>query len=165
MLPNITTLIGASFIPMVLGFVWFHPKLFGGETWYDLAKLHGSDRSDVSTIKLLSTMILNFIIAFGFYNLVIHQFSIFSVVGGEMDLLKTGTAKAFLDEYGNTFQSFGHGFFHGIIGTFLFVVPILGYVCIFEKKSFKYFLVYLGYWLISLSIMGGILGQWGATHV
>lgn len=164
MMPNILILIAASFVPMVLGFVWFHPKAFGGDTWYDLARLTGDDRSDVSTIKLLSTMILNFLIAFGLYNLVVHQFANFSVVGGETELLKTGTAAAYLAEYGSTFQTFGHGVFHGIFpGTILFVVPILGYVTIFEKKSFKYFLVYLGYWALSLGLMGGILCQWGPT--
>ncbi len=164
MLPNILVLIGASFVPMILGYIWFHPNVFGGDTWYDLAKLIGNDRSDVSTIKLLSTMLLNFLIAFGLYNLVFHQFALFSIVGGEIELLKTGTAEAFLQEYGNNFRSFKHGVFHGIMpATLMFVVPILGYVTIFEKKSFKYFLVYLGYWAISLSIMGGILCQWGPT--
>lgn len=164
MLPNILVLIGASFIPMILGAIWFHPKVFGGDKWYDLAKLIGDERSDVSTIKLLSTMILNFLIAFGLYNLVVHQFALFSVVGGDVELLKTGTSYAFLQEYGSTFQTFKHGAFHGLMpATLMFVVPVLGYVTIFEKKSIKYFLVYLGYWAISLTIMGGILCQWGPS--
>jgi len=96
------------------------------------------------------------------YTIFVHQFANFSVVGGDMELLKTGTSAAYLNEYGSTFQTFKHGAFHGLMpGTLLFVVPVLGYVTIFEKKSFKYFLVYLGYWAISLALMGGILCQWG----
>lgn len=164
MLPNFLVLIGASFVPMILGYIWFHPKAFGGDTWYDLAGLTGDDRSDVSPVKLLSTMLLNFLIAFGLYSLVVHQFATFNMVGGDIELLKSGTPAAFLAEYGQTFRTFGHGAFHGIFpGTLMFVVPVLGYVTIFEKKSFKYFLVYLGYWAISLALMGGILCQWGVS--
>ncbi len=162
MFPNITTLLGVSLIPFVLGYFWFHPKVFGGENWYDMAKLHGKDRSNVSTIKLLSTLILNFLIAFGLYSLVYHQFALFNIVGADVEILKSGVAAEFLNEYGSNYRSFGHGVFHGIFpATILYVIPILGYVTIFEKKSLKYFFVYLGYWSISLAIMGGVLCQWG----
>lgn len=165
MLPNFGILAASALIPMVLGYIWFHPNLFGGNKWYDLAKLHGDDRSDVSNVKLFFTLILNFIIAFGLYNFTVHQMGAFGMVGGDAELLKTGVGGAFMDAYGHTHQNFGHGFFHGIIFTILIPLPILGYVSIFEKKSFGYFLVYLGYWAISLSLMGAVLSQWGTTQL
>jgi len=164
MLPNFLILAAAALIPMVLGYIWFHPKVFGGAYWYDVAKLSGADRSEVSTIKLLSTLVLNFFIAFGLFNLTVHQFGALSMVGGEAELLKTGVGGAFMSEYGATHLNFGHGALHAVIQALIgFFIPILGYVAIFEKKSFKYFLVYLGYWAISLILMGGIICQWGAV--
>lgn len=164
MLPNFAILAGAALIPMVLGYIWFHPNVFGGNYWYDVAKLSGADRSEVSTVKLLSTLILNFFIAFGLFGLTVHQFGAFSMVGGQAELLQNGVGGAFMDAYGSNHLSFGHGAFHAIIQAIIgFVIPILGYVSIFEKKSFKYFLVYLGYWLISLVLMAGVICQWGAV--
>lgn len=164
MLPNFAILTAAALIPLILGYLWFHPKVFGGDFWYDLTNLKGADRSEVSTIKLLSTLILNFFIAWGLFGLTIHQFGAFSMVGGDAELLKTGVGGAFMSEYGSSFLSFGHGALHAVLQACIgFVIPVLGYVTIFEKKSFRYFLVYLGYWVISLILMGGVVGQWGAV--
>jgi len=162
MLPNPLMLLAAAFIPFLIGFVWFHPQLFGGNTWDSLAKLSSEDRGPVSKIKLLTTLLLNFFIAFAVYNVAFHQMGVFAMVGGDLELLKEGSAAAFLAEYGQMHRSFGHGMLHGAFpATFFFVLPVLGYVTIFEKKSFKYYLVYLGYWAVSLSLMGGFLCKWG----
>lgn len=164
MLPNLPILIATAFIPFIFGFIWFHEKVFGGNTWYNLAKLNESDRKDVSKVKLFSTLLLNFFIAFAVYNQCVHQMGLFALVGGDVELLKTGVGAAFLAEYGQNHLNFGHGMIHGLFpSTFFFVLPILGYVTIFERKSFRYFLVYFGYWAISLMLMGGILCQWGVS--
>ena len=164
MLPNFIVLIGAAFIPMILGYVWFHPNVFGGENWYNMADLSSTKRKEVSTLKLLSTLILNFFIGFGLFGLSVHQFGVFGLVGGNVELLSSGTAGAFMAEYGGDFLTFGHGVLHAILqGVIGFVIPVLGYVAIFEHKSFKYFLVYLGYWTISLVLMGGCICAWGAV--
>lgn len=166
MVPHIPILLASALIPFILGYIWFHPALFGGETWYKVAKLNEEDRQEVSKLKLLSTLILNALIAFGLYNLCVHQMGVFQLVGANADLLKTGVGKAFLDAYGSNHLSFGHGLLHGsVMSTLCFAVPILGYVTIFEKKSLKYFFVYLGYWCISLGLMGGVLCQWAAIPV
>ena len=114
MLPNFLVLLGASLIPMAVGFAWFHPKTFGGDTWYDVARLTGTDRSEVSTAKLLSTIVLNFFIAFGLFGLTVHQFGIFSLVGADETLLTTGTAAAFMAEYGDNYLTFSHGVTHAV---------------------------------------------------
>jgi hypothetical protein len=41
----------------------------------------------------------------------------------------------------------------------LIVLPIMGTNALFERKSFKYVLINVGYWTISLALMGGILCQ------
>lgn len=164
MLPNFLTLIGAAFIPMFIGYIYFHPSVFGGNKWDNLAQIPSDKRKDVSTIKLLLTIVLNFFIAFGLFVLCVHQFGAFSMVGGETELLHSGVGGAFMQEYGGSHLSFGHGALHGgFQGSLGFAIPILGYVTIFEHKSFKYFLTYLGYWIINLTLMGGCIGAWGAV--
>lgn len=164
MIPNIPVLAACSLIPFLFGYVWFHPKVFGGETWYDVARLVGAERAEVSKVKVFSTLILNFLIAFGLYNLVVHQSGVFGMLNADATLFGSDpTVKAFMSKYGSSGLDFAHGAFHGISSTILVVVPILGYVTIFEKKSFKYFLIYLGFWLISFILMGGVLAQWGTV--
>lgn len=163
MTPNIIVLLATAIIPFLVAAIWFHPNIFGGETWYDVAKLHGSDRSEVSKIKLFSTLVINVLIAFGLYNLCVHSMGAFGMVQANSELLTTGTGGAFMAEYGHNGMNFKHGAFHGFTSTLFMVVPVLAYVTIFEKKSFKYFLVYSGYWTLSLMIMGGVLCQWGAS--
>lgn len=163
MTPNILVLLATALIPFFFGYIWFHPSLFGGEKWHNLAKLNNADRSEVAKIKLLSTLIFNVLIAFGLYNLCVHSMGAFGMVEADLTALKSGTGAAFMAEYGQTGMNFGHGAFHGFTTTLFMVVPILAYVTIFEKKSIKYFFVYSAYWAISLILMGGVLCQWGAN--
>lgn len=163
MTPNILVLLAAAIIPFLFAYGWFHPSVFGGDKWYDVAKLNGKDRTEVSKIKLFSTLIFNVLIAFGLYNLCVHSMGAFGMVQADTELLRTGTGAAFMAEYGQNGLNFGHGAFHGFTTTLFLIVPVLAYVTIFEKKSLKYFFVYTGYWAISMMLMGGVMSQWGAT--
>ena len=165
MVPNIMLLLACALIPFFFGYIWFHPKVFGGDTWYDAAKLVGAERTDVSKLKLLFTLVLNFLIAFGLYNLTIHQSGVFGMLNAETTLFEDPVVKSFMAEYGSNGLNFKHGLFHGVSSTILLVIPILGYVTIFEKKSFKYFLIYLGYWLICCMLICGVLAEWGTRVV
>lgn len=165
MVPNILVIVAASLIPFVFAYLWFHPKVFGGDTWYDAAGLTGDARGDVSKLKLFSTFILNFLLTFGLYNLAVHQSGVFGMLNADTSLYASDAVKSFMDVHGSSGLNFGHGAFHGISSTILFVIPILGYVTIFEKKSLKYFLIYLGYWLICLVLICGVLAEWGTQMV
>ena len=166
MVPNLLVLIGAAFIPFLIAFVWFHPKAFGGDTWTKIAGLtEEQGKTSVKPLKLALSIFLNFLLAFGVFNLAVHQFSMVGLVGGDVELLKVGTGAAFMAEFGGRHLSFGHGLTHGFIGFFSYILPILGYAVIFERKSTKYLLVNSGFWLISLMLMGGVVTQWGAVAI
>ena len=165
MVPNIPVLAACSLIPFLFGYKWFHPKVFGGEAWYDTARLIGNDRSEVSKVKLLSTLILNFLITFGLYNLAVHQSGVFGMLQADTSLFADANVKAFMSDHGRSGLNFAHGAFHGVTSTILLIIPILGYVTIFEKKSTKYFMVYFGYWLVCCVLICGILAQWGTVVV
>ena len=167
MVPNFLVLAASSLIPFLIAFVWFHPKVFGGTTWATVAGLTKAQSDQpVKPFKLILSILLNFFLAFGIYNLAVHQSGVFGMVGANAELLKTGTAAAFLAEYGNNHLNFGHGMIHGGIQTILcFVLPILGYAAIFERKSSKYLFINLGFWILSLAIMGGVIAKWGGVPV
>jgi len=166
MTPNFLVLLGSALIPFIVAIAWFHKNLFGGEKWHAMSDMSEEKASSpVKPFKLFLSIVLNFFIAFGVYILTIHESGIFGMVGGNEELMKTGTAAAFLAEYGGKYHTFSHGLAHGLAATLLFVLPVLGYVVIFEKKSAKYFWVYLGYWYISLTLMSIVTSLWGAVAV
>jgi hypothetical protein len=65
-----------------------------------------------------------------------------------------------LDEKGTAFRTFKHGAFHGFFGSMIFALPILGTNAMFEQKGWKYILVNMGYWAITLTVMGGVVCAW-----
>ena len=167
MTPNFLVIGAAALIPFFVAYAWFHPKVFGGTTWAEVAGLtQAQNDMPIKPYQLGLSILLNFFLAFGVYNLAIHQSGLFGTVGANIELLQTGTAAAFLAEYGDHHISFGHGMIHGGTQTVLcFVLPILGYAAIFERKSRKYLFINLGFWIVSLTLMGGVICQWGGTPV
>jgi len=159
MQPNLLILAASTLIPFALSAVWYNPKVFGGDTWASLARISKEEaNAPINPLKLALSLILNFFVAFGIFVLSVHQFSVFSVVGADEALLNTGTAAAFISEYGEAHRSFGHGMIHGGIQFVLFfIVPVVGYTTLFEFKSAKYFFVKIGFWVIAGALMGGVI--------
>lgn len=62
-----------------------------------------------------------------------------------------------MSTYGGNFRTFGHGALHGVITALIFVFPLIATNSLFERKSWKYNLIHVGYWLISLALVGGVL--------
>lgn len=162
MSPNFVVILASALIPFVVATIWFHKSLFGGEKWHALANMSAEKAaSPVKPLKLILSIILNVFLAFGMYLFSIHETGVFGMLGGDTELMKTGTAAAFLAEYGGNFHTVSHGLAHGLGATLFYILPFLGYVVIFEKKSAKYFWVYLIYWWISLTLMSMVICVWG----
>ncbi len=163
---DLLTMFLASLIPFVFSFIWYNPKLFGGENWVKIAGLTEKQAANPpKPLLMLSTIIFNFMIATVLYQLCVHQSGIYSLVGNNIDSVASGTAAAFLAEYATNFLTFKHGALHGVLTAIFFVVPILMYIVIFEQKSAKYFWVAFGFWAISLGLMGGVICRWGTQMV
>lgn len=162
MTPNFLVIALTALIPFVLAMAYYSPFLFGGDNWQKIANLTDEQNNKkVKPWQLALTLLLNFFFAFGLYNLCVHQAGVFQLVGGDVELMMTGTARAFLDEYGLVHLSFGHGALHGVLAVIMFVLPVFSYVTIFDRKSGKYLLVRMGFWLICGALMGGVICQWG----
>jgi len=165
MTPNLLIILATALIPIVVGMAWYHPSLFGN-AWLKEAGMTQEDmKANQKPLKFLFGFIFNFLLAFGLFTMVTHEFSILGLVGGDPELLKSGTAGAFLAEYGGSFSRFSHGVVHGILATIVMVVPIIGHQCLWSGKSFKYFLLDVGFWLVCIILMSGVIAQWGGTLI
>lgn len=96
---------------------------------------------------------------------VIHQFAAQSILFGEPGFTE-GTGEAytyfqdFMATYGDRFRTFKHGALHGTMTGLFLALPIMGTNALFERKSFKYVAINVGYWTVTLALMGRILCQY-----
>lgn len=156
---NFLAVIVASFTTLLVGFVYYHPKVFG-RIWMEETGLTEEELKKENMLKIFGlTLVFSFLIAFIMQILTIHQFGAFGMIGGDMKFA-TPSYNAFMAEFGNAFRSFKHGALHGFMTGLFFVFPILGINGLFEHKSWRYILVHAGYWLVSLTIIGGIICAW-----
>jgi len=156
---NFLALLVAAFSTLVVGFIWYNPKVFGN-VWMKEAGLSQDKVKDVNMVKtLLTTFIYAFFIAFVLRFLVIHQTGALGMVGGDASIAKP-TYDAFMADYGNAFRTFKHGALHGFMTGLFLALPILGTNAIYERRSFKYTLITGGFWVVSCMIMGGIICAW-----
>jgi hypothetical protein len=164
MTPNFLILALAALVPMVIGFIWYHPKVMG-TAWMNATgltdeKLKGANMPLIFIVSYLCS----FFIALALNQMVIHQTHLYSILMNEPGLKEVGSelntyVTAFMAKYGSNFRTFKHGALHGSLTGIFFVLPILATNALFERKSFKYIAINAGYWTITLCLMGGIICQ------
>ena len=149
-----------ALIPLIVGAAYYHPKTMGG-IWmrangFKEEDLQGANMPLIFGLTYLFSLILGFFLT----GLVIHQGQVFALMIPEV--MESGSAAQttfteFMATYGDKYRTFSHGVVHGIITAVFFVLPLLAINAMFERRGWKYVLVHLGYWAISLALMGGIL--------
>jgi len=152
----------AAIIPMLIGAIYYSPMV-AGKGWMKVngftdESMKGGSMAVIFGVSYLFSLFIAFILS-GF---VIHQAGVIQMVMPEA--LESGSAaqKTFNElmlTYGDHHRSFGHGAIHGILITVLFVLPIIGINGLFERRGWKYIMIHLGYWLVTLTLMGGLLCQ------
>lgn len=116
---------------MIIGAIWYHPKLFGN-AWM---KSLGYTEADLTKGNMGLIYGIGFLIsAFISWNIYRHA--------GHPD-----------DNLGK----FAHGAFHGAWSTGGVAVAVLTLNSLFERRGISNILINAGYWLVSLGVMGGIL--------
>ena len=154
----------AALIPMVVGAIWYNPKVLGN-AWMKSTGLSEEQLKGANMPLIFGlSFVFSFLIALMLNPMVIHQFGFQSMLMGEPELFTEGSeANMFftstLDKYGTAFRTFKHGSMHGTILGVLFATPIIGILALFERKGAKYILIHAGYWVISLALMGGVICQ------
>ena len=158
-------LIAATLVPLVIGFVWYNPKVFGA-AWMRATGITEESAKGANMVLIFSlTIIFAFLISFMLQSMVVHQFGTFGILSQQPDFGTENSEsstmlKRFMELYGNSYRTFGHGAFHGTLTALFFVVPIMGINALFERKGFKYIAINGGYWVLCLALMGGILCAW-----
>jgi hypothetical protein len=160
--PNFLILLLAALIPMVMGFIWYNPKVMG-TAWMNATgltdeKMKGGNMPVIFGVSFL----LSFFLAFGLQFIVIHQYGAQSSMMIDKSITDPASELGsyfanYMAKYGNTFRTFKHGALHGTMTGIFLALPILGTNALFEKKGFKYIMINVGYWTITMALMGGII--------
>lgn len=155
---NPIAIVVAAISAMIVGFVWYNPKVFGN-AWMAAAGMTEEQIKGGNMLKIFGLALLfAFMLASTMSSIVVHQMGVYSLAQGDLGMLPS--YDAFLDDYGDAFRTFKHGVFHGVLAGIFIALPILGTNALFERKSAKYILINTGYWIVTLGIMGGIICGW-----
>ena len=159
---NWLVLIISAFIPLLVGFVWYHPKVFG-TAWmkasgHTEASLKDGNWGIVFGVSLIFSLLLALILS----TMTIHQLHLTSILLNEPGFgdpqSETGQYFTnFMQRFGGNFRTFQHGAMHGTLAGILFALPVLGTNALFERKGFRYIAINAGYWIVSAALMGGVL--------
>jgi hypothetical protein len=163
MTPNMIILVAAALIPIFLGMAWYHPSLFGTTWLKEMGMTQDDMKANQKPLKFFLGFVLNFLLAFGLFAAGTHEFAVLGLVGGDPEVLQSGTAAAFLAEYGGGFSRFSHGIVHGLGAAISFAAVFIGHSCLWRGKSFKFFSIDFGFWLVCMILMGGVIAQWGGV--
>lgn len=165
MTPNLMIIVASALIPMFLGMAWYNPALFGKAWLAEAGLTEDQMKANQKPLKFFLGFVCNVLLALGLFTASCHEFAVLGLVGGDETLVKTGTAAAFLAEYGGTFSRFSHGVVHGLFASFLFAAPLIGHQCLWKGKSFKYFLIDFAFWTLCIVLMTGVIAQWGGVPI
>lgn len=129
MMSYVAILVGALSI-MGLGFAWFHPKVLG-QSWMRGAGLTEQDMKEANPMVMLGALLMAGVIAYALSRYAGHT------------------------EEG--MNQFVHGMYHGFMPAILYVAPVLVSKGLFEKKDISWILTGAAYWVIAITLVGGIV--------
>ncbi len=158
---NPISVLVAAFATLVIGFVWYNPKVFG-TIWTNETGMTEEKAKQSNMLKVFGfTILFSLMISFATPGLVIHQMGALAMVGGPGEAEKAlPSYAAFMADYGDHFRSYKHGALHGFISGLFIAFPILGVNAMFDQKSWKLLFVTAGYWIVTLTVMGAIICGW-----
>ena len=125
----VAMLVGAISV-MVLGAIWFHPKVMG-TSWMKGAGLSEEDVNETNPMTYVGALLMAGVIAWAMSRYAGHT------------------------EEG--MNQFVHGMYHGFMPAIMYVAPVLVSKGLFEKKSLPWILSGAVYWVLALSIVGGLV--------
>ena len=123
MQPNFTYLLAIGIIPLIVGFIWYNPKVFG-TAWIRASgkterELTGGNMAVIFGLAYLLSVLL----AAGLMGNIIHQMGV-SQLFADGSPASTKFLQDFMSKYGDVHRTAGHGAFHGAI----FAVLILSLI-------------------------------------
>jgi hypothetical protein len=155
--------LSAALVPVILGMIWYNPLFFGKM----LSRANGTTPPAMTPSRTALAFILTYI---GGYliashvlgSIVIHQNGLHGMLAGQKDLNIPGTelyghVTWLMDHYGTNYRTFKHGALHGSFTGLYLVFPVVGIIALFESRNIIWVAVHSLYWILCLTIMGGII--------
>jgi hypothetical protein len=134
---NWLAVVVAAFMPMVVGFIYYHPKVMGTAWMREAGLTTESIGNGPKPIMYGVALGLSFLLA---------TWLSINVTGlGQEDM---------------KYHTFQHGVAHAALLSLLVLLPIMGTNAIFEKRSFKLVFINLGYWFLAFAMSLVILSAW-----
>ena len=155
---NFIALLLAGLVSLVVGFIWYNPKVFG-TIWMRENNFTQEQLRTGNMLKIFGlTYVFSVMITMTLMSLTIHQSGAVGMVGGPPLIASAKPSfQAFMADYGTAYRTFKHGALHGFISGLFFAFPVIGINGLFERKSWKYIFIHAGYWIVTLTLMGGIV--------
>ena len=139
---NYLAMVVAALSTLVVGFVWYHPKVFGAIWMKEVGLTEEDCKNSNMGLTFGISVVVAFFVAFFLWMLVF--------MGGPEDM-PHGVAP---------YMTFKHGALHGSMLALFVVMPVIVTNALFEQRSFKYMMIIVGYWVVSFALMGGIINAW-----
>lgn len=130
---NWLSILIAALIPMLVGFVWYNEKVFG-TAWMNSIGLTKEDAKKANMpIMFGVSLVMSFLLSW---------YLLFNVDGFGQE---------------GQYDTFKHGAFHGFLLGLLVATPVMITNGLFEMKKWKTMIINVGYWLTTMTLMGGVL--------
>ena len=158
---NFYAILGAMLVNLVIGFIWYNPKVFG-TIWMRESGMTEEKAKQGNMLKIFGlTLVYSFMMAFMMSAITIHQMGATGMIGGP-DFIATAKPSyaAFMADYGTAFRTYKHGALHGFMAGLFLALPITAVTGLFEQKSWKYMGIHAGYWIVCMTVMGAIVCRW-----
>jgi Protein of unknown function (DUF1761) len=155
----------AALVPLVIGSIWYNPKVFG-TAWLKSSGLTEEQAASGNMAVIFGlTYVFGLFLATMLLVVVIHQNGVMSLLASDPDFSVAGSDinnyyTDFMSQFGQMHRTFGHGAFHGSMVGLFFALPLIGVNGLFERRGFKYVAIHTGYWILTLALMGGVIAQW-----
>lgn len=162
---NFLAVLVAALVPMVVGFIWYNPKVLGNAWMKSIGVTDAEKMKEGANMALIFglSFVFSLMLALTMNPMVIHQMGIMSLLAdvpeardGKVELLLNGNPV----DYMNKFRTFGHGAFHGFLYGIFLVIPFIGTNALYERRGFNYIAINAGYWILNMMLMGGIICAW-----
>ena len=131
---NFLALLVAALSTLLVGFVWYHPKVFG-TIWMKEAGLTEENMKGANMALIFGlAVVYAFLMGMTLQFLTIHQWGAFSMIGGDASkALPSYTA--FMADYGTAFRTFKHGALTWIFDRIVFGTAYHWNKCLIRKKK------------------------------
>jgi len=157
----------AALVPMIMGFIWYNPKVFG-TVWMKEAgvteeKMQSANMGLIFGLSFVLSILLA--MTYNFMHDHYQAFQAFFRTTAEHGLGVDPNSefgvelKGLIDAYRDRFSSWTHGAVHSIVVSVFVVLPVMATNAMFERKSFKYVMVNWIYWALTIAIMYAVIAQ------